>query len=138
MAKKTETEPENNDVFDIWDGIDDDSIAEMVRVGRIYPQLKPRLNAVYVVKVVGIPKPFDSKIYGIAFSMDILHDNMKKSIVLALSFRVQLKAEMIRNKLISNGVPNFKKLIGKKLTFQKALGDTKTMTNVPLFSVQID
>lgn len=124
---------------EIWDDIDDNSIEEMLKVGRILPSLKPRLNTIYVVKVIGIPKGFDSKAFGKAHSIDILHETMKKSIVLAKSFRQQLRAEMIREKLIdNNNEPDFNKLIGKTLTFQKALGDTKTMTDVPLYSVQID
>jgi len=124
---------------EIWSDIDDNSVAEMLRVGRILPSLKPRLNTVYIVKVIGIPKGFDSKAFGRAHSIDILHDTMKKSVVLAKSFRIQLKAEMIREKLIDNvNEPDFKKLVGHTLTFQKTLGDTKTMTDVPLYSVQID
>jgi len=124
---------------EIWKDIDDDSISEMLKVGRIFPSLKPRLNSVYIVKVIGIPKPFDSKAFGTAHSIDIMHDTMKKSVVLAKSFRQQLRAEMIREKLIdNNNEPDFKKLIGHTLTFQKTLGDTKTMTDVPLYSVQID
>jgi len=124
---------------EIWSDIDDNSVAEMLKVGRILPSLKPRLNSVYIVKVIGIPKAFDSKAFGTAHSIDILHETMKKSVVLAKSFRQQLRAEMIREKLIDNNdEPDFKKLVGHTLTFQKTLGDTKTMTNVPLYSVQID
>ncbi|KKM96552.1 hypothetical protein LCGC14_1176980 [marine sediment metagenome] len=123
----------------IWSDIDDNSVKEMLKVGRIYPNIKPRLNAVYEVQVLSQPNEFDSKAYGTAYSLVVLHDGMKKSIVLAKSFRIQLKVEMIRAKLVNNeNEPDFKKLIGKILTFQKTLGDTKTMTKVPLYSVQID
>lgn len=141
-TNKTEQKKENKEFIvendGIWSDIDDDSISEMLKYGRIYPSLKARLNAVYEVKVVSTPKSFDSKEFGIAHSIDVIHENMRKSIVLAKSFRQQLKAEMIRGKLTSDGKPDFKKLLGKKLTFQKALGNTKTMNDVPLYSVQID
>ena len=123
----------------IWSDIDDKSIDNMLKAGRIYPSLKPRLNAVYSVEVIGIPKSFDSKAYGIAHSIDIFYESMYRSIVLAKSFRQQLKAEMIREKLVDKkNEPDFQKLIGKTLKFQKTLGNTKTMENVPLYSVQIE
>ena len=96
------SEKNNPKEVSIFSDISNESIDAMLKAGRIYASLKPRLNAVYDVKVVSLPKAFDSKSYGIAFSLNIEHDGMIKSLVLAKSFRTQLKAEMIRESLVDS------------------------------------
>ena len=135
MSEKKPKKDKDN----IWKDITDESVKAMLKAGRIYPSLKPRLDAVYVVEVIGIPKEFDSKAYGIANSIDIIYNEMKRSIVLSKSIRQHLRVEMLREKLVNDdNEPDFNKLIGQTLTIQKTIGNTKTMKNVELYSVQIN
>ena len=116
------------------------SIDAMVKAGRIYPKLPMVMDRIYKnAKVLTVPRAFDSKAFGIAHAIDIDYNDFIYNLVMAKSFRQQLIAEMIREGLTkANDEPDFKKLIGRSLTFQKALGNTKTMENVPLYSVLIE
>ena len=119
------------DAEDVFSDLETKSLKASLDAGLILPQLKPRLNQVYEVKVLSEPRSFEGT-YGIAFSIDIESEGMEKSLILPKSFRFQLKVAMMRKQL-----KYFKDLIGKTLLFQKIEGSTKKFKNAELYTVQI-
>lgn len=116
--------------------LDKKSLKKAVDVGEILPQLKPELNTVYHATIKSIPKAFTSD-FGLAHSVEIEHEGMKKQIVMGKSFKFQLAVCMSRLGLDPTKLKDFEKLIGKTIIFQKTLGDTKDFKNAELYSVQI-
>lgn len=95
------------------------SVEKFLKAGVIYPTLKPRVNAVYEVQILSLPKAFISKKFGKGYSMNIIYQGMKMNLICSKSFLFSLKCEKERLKLKSEEIP------GMKLIFQKSEGATK-------------
>ena len=111
--------------------VNQESIDKMVKVGTILPQLKPKLDTVYTVKILGNLKSFNSD-YGKAYALEVLHNEMRKEMVFNPqgSFHTQLVALLTINKL------TLTQSIGKMIAIQKTIGNTKKFKDVELYSVQ--
>lgn len=131
---------------DYVDDIKIESLENMLAVGRILPRLEPRLNSTYKATILSDDKElkfFIHKTFGKSYTLDIMYDDMKRSVIVPKSFYIQLLAEMIREKLttmeaIKTKSIDFSVLKGHEITFQKVKGNTKTMENVQLYVVQLD
>lgn len=112
--------------------VNQESLDNMVRVGIILPQLKPKLDTVYTVKCIGNLKSFQSE-FGKAYSLEIEHNDMRKQFTFNPngSFHIQLTALLTILKL------KLSDLEGKTMIIQKSKGNTKKMKDVELYSVQL-
>lgn len=130
--KKEKTESVEPEVNTFFPAVKKESIKNMLKAGSILPRLKPRLDDTYEVEVLSdVFKTFESD-YGKTITIDVMHKNLKKSLILPISFQTQLSARM--NEL---GMKDFSELKGKTLVFQKTIGSTKQYKNAELYSVQI-
>jgi len=124
-------EKKTNIDLDFMKDVNQDSIDKMVAVGTILPQLKPKVDTVYTVKILGNLTSFKSD-YGKAYALEVLHNEMRKQMVFNPrgSFHTQLVALLTINKLTLSDS------IGKMIAIQKTIGNTKKFKDVELYSIQ--
>lgn len=116
---------------DFMKDVNQESLAKMVKAGVILPQLKPKLDTVYRVKILGNLTTFKSE-YGKAYALEIEHNDMRKQMVFNPngSFHLQLVALLTINQL------ELSDAVGKMIIIQKSKGNTKKFENVDLYSIQ--
>ena len=116
---------------DFMNDVNQESINKMVKAGLILPQLKPKLDTVYTVKILGNLSTFTSE-FGKAYALEIFHNDMRKQIVFNPqgSFHTQLVALLTIMKL------KLSEAKGKMIAIQKSIGSTKKFKDVELYSIQ--
>ena len=105
-----------------WDTFDPAKVRASIKAGNILPELKPRINAVYTVKLLTVPKEVkyekkdrEGKVIesGVFNTVDVNHDGMRKTLKTNQSFLFKLK---IYHE--DTGFP-YSMLVGKELVIQK-------------------
>jgi hypothetical protein len=107
----------------------EESFQSVLQQEEIYPQLKPRKNAVYEAKLLTLPKKITTK-HGTAYVIDLEYQGMRYSMYTPKSFLFNLAVQKRRNNLESED------LIGKKIAFQKTPQKTEHGT-ANMYTVQI-
>ena len=118
-------------IDDFMAEVNQKSLEKMVKAGVILPQLKPRLDTIYTVKIIGNLSKFTSE-YGKAYALEIEHNGMRKQMVFNPegSFHLQLVALLTIHKV------SLKQVKGRQLIIQKSKGNTKKFKDVDLYSLQ--
>lgn len=131
-TKKLSLENFFNDplVKEVASDIDPESVKKMLDAGKIDTQLKIEPDKSYTVRVKGKPTTFKSA-FGQTMSLPIEYDNMRWSLIVPKSLKIQLITSMIRKNL------TFVKLIGKHLNVIKSKGDTKDFKDAMLYRCEI-
>jgi hypothetical protein len=129
-AKKDDKKILLDDFIGFIDDIDPKSVKAMIDAGEILTQLKIQENTRYTVKIDGMPSMFKSN-FGQTMSLPIEYDNMKWSLIVPKSLKIQLIVGMIRKNL------SFETLIGKHLNVIKQKGDTKEFKDAMLYRCEI-
>ena len=124
---------------EFMDSIDLDSVKKSLDAGIILPRLVPELDEVYHCRILSLPKFFESD-YGKTMCFDINHKGLEMNLITPESFKFQLYVAMKRKGYVKadGKTPDFEKIKGKSMTFQKSIGSTKKFKDVPLYSVQIN
>ena len=116
---------------DFMKDVNQESLDKMVQAGLILPQLKPKLDTVYTVKIIGNLTTFKSE-FGKAYALEVEHNDMRKQMVFNPqgSFHLQLVALLTINNL------KLSQAKGKAIIIQKTKGNTKKFKDVELYSIQ--
>ena len=123
MAKKPEKlfdeDPaqisEANEEIPEWEkGLKKESIGNLVKQPKMYPQLKPRMDAKYRLKILTLPRMVETKEYGEGFVMNVIDkDGNINSLWVGESIKLALAVERRRNNLKAND------LLDRWITLQK-------------------
>ena len=91
----------------------EESYENVLKQGEIFPNLYPRLNAMYNVKLLSTPKEIKTK-FGVGYVVELEYNGLHMSLYCSNSFLFNLGVQKRLKKLTNQG------LIGREIVFQKS------------------
>jgi len=113
-GKHNENTPEEE--IPIWEqGVNKESVKTLVALPKMYPQLKPRMDAKYKLKILTLPRAVTTKEYGKGLVMEVILTETGEinSLFIGESIKLAFTVYRERHKLKP------KQLLDKKFTLQK-------------------
>lgn len=124
---------EDNEDIPEWEkGLKKESVDTLVALPKMYPQLKPRMDAKYKLRILTLPRRVTTKEYGKGFVMEvIIPDGDINSLFVGESIKIAFAVYRRRNKLKA------KDLLDKNFTLQKVQTE-KDGETINVFLVTFD
>ena len=125
--------PEAENDIPIWErGLKQESIETLIALPKMYPQLKPRMDAKYKLKILTLPREVTTKEYGKGLIMEvIIPDGDINSLFVGESIKIAFTVYRRRNKLKPED------LLDKSFTLQKTQTQKEGET-IDVFLVTFD
>ena len=121
-----------NDIPEWEKGLDKESVKTLVALPKMYPQLKPRMDAKYKLRILTLPRKVTTKEYGKGFIMEVvIPDGDINSLFIGESIKIAFAVYRIKNKLKPED------LLDKTFTLQKTQTE-KDGETINVFLVTFD